>query len=170
MKTMEETWSEIDHWADLSIVLSTIWTAAVTSALTFASAVRQAAAVPGDRITFKMVPSPTAKCRGSDAHSRVTVRALGSVQNMHVEVTGCHRTTSSRFSWCSTIPLLRPEVVSEEDRNQQQGQRHLRLHGDLQPRDVPSERHGQSDRASRKLHRRSQRCRSGGMLEPDDTV
>jgi hypothetical protein len=64
------------------------WTAAMALAVAFASAVPQASAVSGESITFKMVPSPTATCLGSDAHGRVTVSDLGSVQNMHVEVTG----------------------------------------------------------------------------------
>jgi hypothetical protein len=68
-------------------VRKTIWTLTVASAMAFASAVPQAAAVTGDSITFKMVPSLTATCLGPEAHGRVTVSDLGSVQNMHVEVT-----------------------------------------------------------------------------------
>lgn len=66
----------------------TILTVAAAAVMALISAGTQAAAVTGDSITFKMVPSATATCLASDAHGRVTISDLGAVQNMHVEVTG----------------------------------------------------------------------------------
>jgi hypothetical protein len=90
-----------------------------------------------------MFPSPTATWLGSEARCRVTWSDLGSVQNMHVEVTG--RPPNHEFTLFvvqhNTAPW--PEVVSDGPRNQQEGSRNLRRHGDLQPREVHWERHGQ---------------------------
>ena len=43
-------------------------------------------AAAGDSITFRMVRPASATCLPADAHARVTVTDLGSVQNMHLEV------------------------------------------------------------------------------------
>lgn len=44
-------------------------------------------AAAGDSITFKMVRSSGATCIDDDAFGRVTISDLGSVQNLHLEVT-----------------------------------------------------------------------------------
>ena len=45
-----------------------------------------ASAEPGDNINFQMVRSDGATCLSNDAHGRVSISDLGSVQNMHMEV------------------------------------------------------------------------------------
>lgn len=65
---------------------TTIWTGVVAIAMAFVGMVPQAAAAVGDSITFTMVRNAGATCLSNDAHGRVTVSDLGSVQNLHVEV------------------------------------------------------------------------------------
>jgi hypothetical protein len=64
----------------------TIWTGVVAIAMAFVSMVPQAAAAAGDNFGFTMVRNAGATCLSNDAHGRVTVSDLGSVQNLHVEV------------------------------------------------------------------------------------
>jgi hypothetical protein len=56
--------------------------------------VSHAAAAAGDSITFKMVRSAGATCLSNDARGRVTVSDLGSVQNLHLEVSALPANTS----------------------------------------------------------------------------
>lgn len=70
----------------------------------------RANAAVGDRIAFKMVPSPGATCLSSEARGRVTISDLGPVQNMHLEVFGLTPNTS--FTLFVTQHSARPFGLS----------------------------------------------------------
>lgn len=74
-------------------MIKTIWTAAMVMAMAI-GIVSHAAAADGDSVTFRMARAAGATCLPNDAHARVTISDLGSVQNMHVEVVDLTPNTS----------------------------------------------------------------------------
>ncbi len=98
---------------------SILW-GALTTLATLAGIVPEAAAAPGDSITFSMVRATGATCLAPNARGRVTVSDLGPVQNMHLEVFGL--TPNNSFTVFITQHGSRPfgtswyqgEVVTNE--------------------------------------------------------
>jgi hypothetical protein len=66
----------------------------------------RAHAAAGDSVTFKMVRPASATCLPTNAHARVTLNDLGSVQNMHLEV--FNLTPNTEFTLFVTQHNARP--------------------------------------------------------------
>jgi hypothetical protein len=71
-----------------------MWMALLTAVLALTSAVPQLVAAQGDSISFNLIAAKGLSCLPSVARGRVTVSDLGSVQTMHLEVSGLTPKTS----------------------------------------------------------------------------
>jgi hypothetical protein len=83
---------------------NTLLTLTMTAAAVLSGMVPRAKA--DDSFSFEMVPAAGATCLASNAHGRVTISNLGSVQHMHVEVVGL--TPNNDFTLFITQHSARP--------------------------------------------------------------
>ena len=65
-----------------------MWMGLVAAAMALTSVVPQLAAAEGDSVTFNLMAASGLTCLPSVARGRVTLSDLGSVQNLHLEVSG----------------------------------------------------------------------------------
>ncbi len=89
---------------------STLLAVAMTAVAGLGAIVPSAVAAPGDNTTFSMVRAAGATCLSNKARGRVTISDLGSVQNMHVEVSGL--TPNNDFTLFITQHSTRPFGLS----------------------------------------------------------
>ena len=83
-----------------------MWMGLVAAAMALTSVVPQLAASEGDNVSFNMIASPGLTCVPSVARGRVTLSDLGSVQNLHLEVSGL--TPKTEFTVFITQHASRP--------------------------------------------------------------
>ena len=65
-----------------------MWMGLMAAALALTSVVPQLAAAEGDSVTFNLMAASGLTCLPNVARGRVTLSDLGSVQNLHLEVSG----------------------------------------------------------------------------------